>query len=129
MIKCFCGDAAELPTDIRYDAVFSMGVFSYFKSLKYAEKVLDCMVAKAEKCIAVAHILAEETKAEHLNYCRKNIENYEERYRDLQKFFMSKKFLINYAERNYLDIKFHECNLKGYWNAEFMFDCFMYKRN
>ena len=129
LIECFCGDAAELPTDIRYDAVFVLGVFQYFESLKYAEKVLDRMIAKAEKCIAVAHILAEETKAEYLDYCRKSIENYKERYKDLPKFFMSKEFLINYANRNNLDVNFDRYRMKGYWNDDFMFDCFMYKRN
>ena len=128
LIECFCGDAAELPTDIKYDAVFSLSVFQYFENLDYAEKVLNRMIDKAEKSIAVVDIFNEDTKAAYLNYCKENIENYDERYKDLPKFFMPKDFFIKYAAKNNLDVTFDRYRMKGYWNDDFIFDCFMYKK-
>lgn len=128
LIECICGDAAEIPTAIKYDAVVALSVFQYFSSIEYAKKVLDLMVEKATKSIGITQILNEETKDDYLKYRREVTENYDELYKDLPKLFISKKFFIEYAEKNNLDVKFPNYQMKGFWNAPYNFDCFLYKK-
>ncbi len=128
LIECICGDAAEIPTAIKYDAVVALSVFQYFSSIEYAKKVLDLMVEKATKSIGITQILNEETKDNYLKYRREVTENYDELYKDLPKLFISKKFFIEYAEKNNLDVKFPNYQMKGFWNAPYNFDCFLYKK-
>ena len=68
LIECIAGEASELPTDIKYDAVFSAGVFSYFLDLDYTEKVLEHMLDKTRQSIGILRIFDEETKEECFRY-------------------------------------------------------------
>lgn len=127
-IECITGEASELPTAIKYDTVFSAGVFSYFSDLNYTEKVLEKMVVKARRSVGVLKILDEATKEECLKYRRENTKNYDERYKGLPKLFHSKKFFEDFALKNGLEIKFNKKHVEGYWNEAFNFDCFLYKK-
>ena len=127
-VEAIVGDASELPTEIKYDAVFSGSAFPYFPDLEYTEKVLDRMLAKATKCIATVRMLKEETKDDYFKYRRAHDKNFDERYKDLPKLFIPKKFFTDYAAKNNLDVEFPHHNLEGFWNNEFNFDCFMYKK-
>ena len=127
-IEAIVGDASELPTEIKYDAVFSFSVFQYFSSIEYAEKVLDRMLAKATKSICVTEILNEEKREDYFKYRRATVKNFDEKYKDLPKLFIPKKFFTDYAEKNNLDVEFPHHHIEGFWNNEFNFDCFMYKK-
>lgn len=127
-IECICAGAADLPTDIKYDAVFSNSVFPYFEDLDYVEKVLDRMLLKSKSSIGIFKLFKEETKEDYLAFRRKNDPNYDEHYKDLPRLFMKKEFFIEYAEKNNLEVKFDRYNLKNSWNEPFIFDCFLYKK-
>lgn len=127
-IEAIVGEAVELPTEIKYDAVFSFSVFQYFSSIDYAEKVLNRMLEKTTKSIGITDIFYEEKKNDYIKYRRETTKNYDELYKDLPKLFIPKKFFINYAEKNNLDVAFPHNHIEGYWNNEFTFDCFMYKK-
>lgn len=127
LVECISGEAINLPTDIKYDAVFSAGVFLYFPDLSYVEKVLDRMVVKANRSIGILRMLNAETKDAYIKYRREHTKNYDELYKDLPKIFISKDFFREYATRNNLKIKFDQCHIEGFWNEPFNFDCFMYK--
>ena len=49
LIECSAGEAIDLTTEIKYDAVFAGGVFKYFPSLEYATTVLDKMLKKTKR--------------------------------------------------------------------------------
>ncbi len=103
-VELICEEAANSAWDIRYDAVLSNSVFSYFDNYQYAEKVLEAMYHKANQSIGIRDIHDIEKKEQFFRF-RKGIDpHYEERYQDLPKFFMKK-----------------------YWNNEFVFNCFMRK--
>ena len=127
-IEAIVGDASKLPTTIKYDAVFSFSVFQYFSNINYAEKVLDRMIAKTTKSICVTEILNADLKEDYLQYRRSLDKNFDEKYKDLPKLFIPKKFFIDYAAKNNLEVEFPHHHIEGFWNNEFNFDCFMYKK-
>lgn len=127
LIECVNDEAINLPTAIKYDAVVSISVFHYFYNLEYAKTVLNKMLEKSAKVIAVLHIHDKSKEEEFLKARRQITPNYDERYAGLPKLFYDKKFFTDFAAENNLEIKFFDSALKGFWNAPFVFDCFMYK--
>ena len=69
-----------------------------------------------------------EKKDEYLQYRRSIIQNYDERYKNLDKKFFNKSFFERFAKKNQVMIEFRETNIRGYWNNEFVYDVYMYKR-
>ena len=126
--ECICDEAANVPVDVVYDAVFSNSVFAYFKDLSYAEKVLARMLNKTRRSLGILDVYDAEKYAACLEYRRKTIENYEERYRDLPKLAYPRAFFGDFAKRNGLEIHFGESGMDGYGNAAFVFDCFMWRQ-
>ena len=127
--ELICAGADELPTDKKYDAVFSNGVFPYFDDFSYAERVLEKMFTKSRRSIAVLNIYDKELEEVHMNHRRQTIENYDERYRDLPKIFYPRSFFEDFAARHDLSISFTKNDLEGYGNALFTYHCFMERRN
>ena len=127
LIECVVGEAADLPTKIKYDAVFAAAVFYYFSDLSYAEKVLDHMVAKANLSVGILRMLNEDTKDDYLKYRRAHVKNYDELYKNLPKLFISKNFFKEYAAKNNLKVSFPKHHMEGFWNEPFNFDCFLHK--
>lgn len=66
-------------------------------------------------------------KKKHLNSIEKIVEDYEVRYKNLHKLFYSREFFYDWDEKNNLEIEFHNSQVEGYWNNEFVFDIYMYK--
>lgn len=127
-VELICREAASLPCDIKYDAILSNSVFSYFDSYEYAEKVLEAMYSKANQSIGIIDIHNIEKKEEFIQFRRRLYKDYEERYQDLPKFFYEKSFFFYFAEKYNMSIKFTKPDMKDYWNNEFVFNCFMRKR-
>ncbi len=123
-----CADAAEVPTDILYDAVFSNSVFSYFDTVGYAERVLEKMYEKSRHSIGLMDIHDVNKKEAFTAYRRQIIRDYDERYRDLPKLFYPREFFVDFAQKHHMDIEFMESHLKGYWNNQFVYSCYMYHK-
>lgn len=125
--ECVCDEAVNLPVDIKYDAVLSNSVFSYFPDFTYAEVALEKMVNKAIYSLAVIDVHDADKKEEFMSYRIKNTEDYENRYKDLPKLFYPKEFFQKFAKKHSLQIKFYPSNVEGYWNNEFIYNVYMYK--
>ncbi len=123
-----CCEAKDITSDMKYDSCFSNSVFSYFPGMDYAYRVLSIMVEKANSSIGLIDIHDIEKKEAFVEYRKKTIENYEERYKDLQKYFYSKQFFIDFAKKNDLEIVITDSHIDGYWNNEFVFNCYFYKK-
>lgn len=121
-----CAGAADVPTDRRYDAVFSNSVFSYFDDTVYAECVLEKMCRKAKNAVGLLDIHDIEKKEAFTLYRRQIVEDYDNRYKNLPKLFYSKNFFEDFAKRHRMKICFMESHMKGYWNNPFVFSCYMY---
>ena len=125
--ECICDEAINMPVDIKYDAVLSNSVFSYFPGFSYAEQVLLKMLAKANHSIALLDVHDAEKKEAFIAYRVKNTENYEERYKDLPKLFYPRKFFADFAAKHQLRIEFYRSKVEGYWNNDFIYNVYMYK--
>lgn len=126
--ECICDEAKNLPTEIKYDAVFSTSVFHYFSDLNYAKMVLEKMLAKSEKSLGILHIHDKALEKEFTELRRQITPNYDELYKGLPKLFYDKNFFKEFAEENNLAIEFVDCELKGYWDNPYVYNCFMYRQ-
>lgn len=124
-----CDEASNLPTGIKYDAILSNSVFSYFQDESYAQTVLEKMYEKTNHSIGIIDIHDIDKKEEFLSYRKKSIKDYEERYKNLPKLFYSRNFFLDFAVRHCMDIKFAFSDVNNYWNNDFVFNCYMYKQN
>jgi len=122
-----CDEAVNISSEEKYDAILSNSVFSYFVDLEYAEKVLEKMVEKTNYSIGIIDIHDKDKEADFLKYRRRTVSDYDERYKNLPKLFYSKEFFVEFASKHGLEIVFVDSTMKGYWNNEFVFNCFMYK--
>ena len=126
--ECICDEADKLPVGIKYDAVFSNSVFSYFPDYDYACRVLKKMTEKARSCIGLLDIHDMKKKEAFCEYRKETIPNYEEKYKGLPKLFYEKEFFSDYAMAHNMRVEFFESRMEGYWNNEFVFHCFLYKQ-
>lgn len=122
-----CDEAVNMPTEPKYDVILSNSVFSYFVDERYAYAVLEKMYEKANDAIGIIDIHNIEKKADFIAYRKKNMADYEERYKNLPKLFYTKQFFMDFAESHGMDIKFTHSNTKDYWNNDYVFHCYMYK--
>lgn len=127
-IELICDEAINISSDVKYDAVLSNSVFSYFESYDYAQKVLETIYHKANYSIGIIDIHDADKKDAFIEYRKSIIDDYEERYKELPKFFYNKLFFLEFAEKHDMSIRFSKPNMMGYWNNDFDFDCFMIKK-
>lgn len=122
-----CAEADQIPQEPIYDALLSYGVFHYFSGEEYAYRVLEKMYHKTRFSIGLMDIHDKEKEQDFEDYRKATIEDYENRYRNLPKTFYSKDFFRQFASEHGMQIVFTESTLKGYWNNDFIFHCFLYK--
>lgn len=123
-----CDEACELLVDPKYDAVISVSVFGYFTDESYAETVLEKMCQKARYSIGILELADAEKEDAYTAYRKQIIPNYEKRYKGLPRQFYSKEFFEAFARKHGMDIEITPVNMKDYWNSQFYFDCYLYKR-
>lgn len=123
-----CDEAIRLPAKSRYDVVFSNSFFSYFTDQNYAEAVLEKMYQKTRYGIGLLDIHDKEKEEDFIAYRERTVENYKEKYKNLPKLFYTKEFFLDFASRHHADIKFTFSGVKGYWNNDFIFNCYIYKK-
>ena len=120
-----CSEAKNTNTDTKYDIVLSNSVFSYFSNEEYALEVLDKCLNKATKGIVLIDIHDYDKYDQYVAYRRKTIENYDEKYKGLDKLFYKRKFFVDFCEKYGLEYKFEKSCFDGYWNNDFVFDCYI----
>lgn len=123
-----CDDALAIPEMPQYDAILSNGVFSYFDNEQYTWNVLEKMYKKARFSIALTELHDIDKKDEFISFRKNIIKDYDERYKNLPKLFYSKDFFRKFAEEHNMDIEIEKYDMPGYWNNDFCFYCYMYKK-
>ena len=121
-------EAADIPTDEKYDAVYSGGVFSYFPDHAYATRVLERMVEKSRHAVGITELHDRAKRQDYLAFRRTNIPNYDERYEGLGRLFFRREFFEDFAREHDLRIVFPALQMADYWNTPFIFTCFMYRK-
>ena len=123
-----CEEAYALPAEPKYDAVISVSVFGYFSDEGYAEVVLERMCQKANYAVGVLELADIDKKEAYIAHRKQIIPDYEQRYQGLPRLFYSKAFFESFAHRHGMGIEISPMTMKDYWNSQFYFDCYLYKR-
>lgn len=121
------GEAVEMEIYPNYDFVLSEGVFVYFPDMQYGMHVLEKMFEKADKVVVVKDIYDLEKKDACMATRRASIENYDERYKGLEKTFYARELFIKFADEKKCKYKMIEPKNEHYWNNDFTFDFYLYK--
>lgn len=124
--KC-CG-ADEISTKPNYDIVIAESVFQYFETQDYAEVVLKKMIQKSGKLTYLGEIHNKEYESDLMDFRRKTIKDYEERYKGLNKLFLSKEWILKIAAEYDKEVFFTEVNNPEYLNGKYEFNCYIYDR-
>ena len=127
-VELYCEEASNIDVEIKYDVVFSNSAFEYFENEDYARQVIEKMIEKSRNSVGILEIHDLNLKKDFIDFRRKTIEDYDQKYKDLKKLFISKNFFIDLAEKNNMDIKFTTPSIEGYWNTAFIYDVYLYKR-
>lgn len=118
--------AAAFEVEPPFDAVISFGVFLYFSSLAYAAQVLDRMVAKARRVVAVLDVPDLTTREEDLAYRKKLAGGeaaYAARYAGLDHTYYDRAWLADALRaRGLVDVRVEGQVIDGYGNAPFRFN-------
>lgn len=120
------GEALQIACDRKYDVVISDSVFQYFQTPEYGYQVLEKMYEKAKKMLVITELHDVLMYEEHINYRKSMVENYEERYKGLEKTFYDKKVLIEFAEKKKCKYEIIKPNNEKYWNNKYVFDFYLY---
>ncbi len=119
-------DADRMSITPKYDIVMSESVFQYFDNHEYAEKVLRNMIEKSTKLVYLGEIHDAKYEDELMEYRRKTISDYENRYRGLKKLFYSKEWIENIAEEYGKKVEYTGVLNPEYINGKYLFNCYIY---
>ena len=125
------GDAAEFAVDQKADAVLSFGVLLYLQSLAHAERVLDRMVEKTERVVAVLDVPdlgvrdADLARREQLAGGK---EAYARRYTGLEHLYFSRDWVRDaLTRRGLVGVRVSDQAIEGYGNAPYRFNAWGFK--
>ncbi len=120
-----CCGADEISITPKYDIVMSESVFQYFESEDYAERVLRKMIQKSNKLTYLGEIHNKDFEEDLMELRRKTIENYEERYKGLNKLFLSKKWIEDIAKDYGKNAIFTDIDNPEYLNGKYEYNCYI----
>lgn len=123
----YCMEADHISTEPKYDLILADSVFQYFQNPEYGMRVLEKMWEKANKIVVITEIHDEEKKEEHLNFRRQCVENYDEKYKGLDKTFYTKEMFQKFAEKTGAECQIVKPGNELYWNNKYVFDCYLIK--
>lgn len=121
------GEAAAFDVSPKYDIVLCDSVFAYFSDEEYGAAVLQKMYDKAEKGVFISEIFDKALEDECNRHRKAMIENYDEKYKGLDKTFYSRDMFISFAKEHDCRIEFSDVTNEYYWNSRYLFNCFLYK--
>ena len=127
-IELYAGEADVIDTTQKYDAAYANGLLHYFPDLVYAERALLRMLEKTTGAIGLIDVHDRDREEAFHAYRRTVIPDYDERYKGLSNLFFPRSFFEDFARAHDLRIVFTPMQLRGYWNAPFSFNVFLYRR-
>jgi len=122
-------EAINLDIENKYDYVISNSVFFYFNNLEYAKRVIEKMIIKANKKIAIFDIPDLAKKNESEKYRRSTLPEgeYEAKYEDLAHLYYEKEWFINITESFGHKIEIFDQIIENYGNNKFRFNVIISK--
>ncbi|MDP3395315.1 MAG: methyltransferase domain-containing protein [Methanoregula sp.] len=122
-------DASHMDTGKKYDIVLSSGVFLYFPDHHYARTVVEKMISKSQKTIAILDIpdMAQREITEKFRHASLPPGEYEERYRGLDHLYFARSWFHEIADASGLEISVSDQHIPHYANGRFRFNVVMKK--
>lgn len=119
----------NMETQAQYDIVVSNSVFQYFPTLAYAEDIVEKMLNKARRKIAILDVneLRYKKRAEAIRRGSLPKDEYERKYCGLHHRFFERSFFVKLAKRHRCQIEIFDQHIKAYQNAQFRFNLIMEK--
>ena len=117
-------DANKVNTDEKFDIVVSNGVFVYFEDYSYANEVIEKMIIKARKTIAILEIsdLAKKEETETARRAALPKGEYDKKYEGLKHLYFEKDWFTQFSDKYGYKIEIFDQNIKGYGNSPFRFN-------
>ena len=112
---------------LELDAVYANSLLHYLTDNAYAEQLMERMLEKTTGAIGLIDLHDRDKEEEFHAYRRSVIPDYDARYKGLSNLFFPRSFFEDFARAHDLRIVFTPMQLRGYWNAPFVFNCFMYR--
>jgi len=122
-------EASALNIKKQYDYVIANGVFLYFGTYDYAERVLQQMLTKAKKGIAILDTPDQATQALALIARKQGMgeAEYAERYQGLDHLYFSRSWFQAALKMAEISIKIEQQNITGYLHNPYRFNVFIKK--
>lgn len=117
-------EAINLDCQKKYDVIISNSVFFYFPSLEYASNVLEKMLEKCKKSIAILEINDSSKKDIALSIRNQNCQK---NYDGLNHLYYEKDWFISFAKKHNIVIKIEDQCISGYDNSSYRFNVFLSK--
>ena len=119
-------DAAGVPTEPQADVVISVGVFCYFPSLDYAEKVIERMAAKAGRAVLLVDLPDLARRGAALAHRVATVggpDAYAARYEDLDHLYFARDWVADKLRSvGFDEVHTADQDLADYSNAAFRFN-------
>ncbi len=119
------GDAVTMSIENKYDLVMSESVFQYFPDVDYAEAVLRKMIQKSKKLVYLGEIHDADHEEELMEYRRRTIPDYDEKYKGLKKQFYKREWIEKIASEYGKKVVFTEIHNPQYLNGKYLFNCYI----
>jgi ubiquinone/menaquinone biosynthesis C-methylase UbiE len=127
--KFYCSDASNIPFgDIKFDCIFSHGVFIYFQSHEYAHLVLERSYRRLKNGGILCLMDLNDVKKEKLYFTERKkhyigSEPYEIHYKGLEHLFFDKQKLVARLKKiGFKDIEFFPHHIPSYLNSRYRFN-------
>ena len=125
-----CCEADQIPVYPQFDVVVSNSVFFYFPDLDYARRVIERMIQKAKRVIAILELPNKDVMDASENMRKKLVgENvYEIKYKNLKHLYYSKDWLKKIGDKFNLETEIFDQNIEGYNSNDYRFNCIYLKK-
>lgn len=124
-------EAALLDVSPRVDVVLACSLFHYFPSLEYAMQVIERMVAKSVRAVAIFDLPDQAVKEAALAYRRDSAGgdvSYAARYEGLDHCYFDRSWVVDILQRFGLtDVQIADQDLANYGNAPYRFNAWGFK--
>jgi len=123
-----CIEAKRISVNPKYDFVVSNSVFHYF-DYEYAQEVLEIMVEKAKKGIAILEIpdFAMMNESEEMRRDSLPVDEYIKKYTGLNHTYYKRQWFEDFAHKNELEFEITNQFIPNYIQSSFRFNVFIKK--
>ncbi len=121
-------EAIDMSVEPKYDVILNGGCFIYFPSKEYTETVLDKMLSKANRMVALFDINDEEKREEAEGIRRAAVgENYDKMYEGLNHLYWKKEYFLEYAAKKKVKCEIGPQPMKNYPNGHYRYSVYLTK--